>query len=136
MFSTGGVEFDVDAFVHGFSLTPFDRWRRGTERRLGSGKFYDFSGFSFVASDAPMHAFEQQIADAIAFMGTHAAWLHAVASYPGVEYANLDFGIDKPKGAIPMVRFPPALISAAATFGLSLEASLYSKPDPSDKVRS
>ncbi len=134
MFTAGGDDLDVDAFVRQFSITPYDQWRRGAERRRG--KLYEFSGFSFVASDAPMDAFEQQITDVVEFISTHSAWLRAVAVYPGVEYATFDFGIEMPGGAIPMVRFPPALVSAAGSFGLWLEASLYYTSDPSEDVRS
>lgn len=134
MFTAGGDEFDVDAFLHQFSLKPYDAWRRGTERR--HGKLYEFSGFSFVASDAPMDAFEQQVEDTIAFIRIHSTWLPAIASYPGVEYATFDFGIDMPAGAIPMVRFPPALVSAAGSLGLWLEASLYHSSDTSEDVHS
>jgi hypothetical protein len=134
MFSAGGEDFDVEAFLQRFALTPHDRWQRGTERR--PGKHYEFSGFSFVASDADMNAFEQQVADTIAFISTHSSWLEAVTAYPGVEYAAFDFGIDMPGGSIPMVRFPPALVSAAGAFGLWLEASLYYTSDPSEEIRS
>lgn len=123
MFRAAGDEFDVKDFMRQFPVEPYEVWCRGKERR--PGKYYEFSGFSFIASEAQMDAFEQQVADAIEFLGKHDSWLRAISSFPGVDYAGLDFGIEMPCVTIPGVLFPRGLVSAAGALGLELEASFY-----------
>ena len=88
-----GENFDVDAFLNGTNLKPYQVYRAGDEVTPGSktlGRFDD-NGFKVDVSDAD--DLPAQIEDALAFLRAHQSDLRKLAEYNAD--AQLDFGISR-----------------------------------------
>ena len=55
--------------------------------------------------------------------------MSSVVSYPGVEAAYLDFGIEWRNESVQCDSFPPSLIALAGQIGLGIEISQYPPDD-------
>lgn len=121
-----GTALDIDALLSSVTLAPNRVWRKGELRSKAVARTHVDSGASFVASDAEFDAFDQQIADAIAFLSSNSAAVAALASFPGVEQATLDFGVALFEGNFATFScLPPSLVQLAAQAKLGIEISTY-----------
>ncbi len=120
-----GESLDIDALLseHAFD---FDHvWKKG-EPRILKGKFCPTSGANVLVSNAEIDDFDQQVADATEFLEKYGAVIAKIASFPGVEFAGLDFGVALNEGYVAQCSYlPPEFIRIAATSGISVEISHY-----------
>ena len=128
MLRASGVSFDVDAFCGATSLPVAARHRLGEPRRAGST--YSRSSVSVDVSDADFSDLPRQVADAIAFLERHAEEVRRLVAFPGVESAELDFGVAWRDVAAQFDSLPPPLVSLAGALGLGLTISHYAMCDP------
>lgn len=126
-----GAELDVDALLHIVDLKPDRVWRRGQPRRTSKpeGKRHDDSGAAFVASDADLHEFAQQLDEATGYLEMHCRQIAFLASFEGVQHATLDFGIELRGVAIHSDILPVRFLKAAAEAGVSVELSHYPRSE-------
>jgi len=135
MLRAGGKNFDVDAFLKECPWEPARVWHRGKPafpRSQPKGRKNKDSGFNVTVSDAGFDEINQQIKDATAFLEDeeNMVVIKALRAYPGVEGANLDFGVELPdpkECPIQYYVFPPKLARLAGKLSLHLEFSLYPK---------
>ena len=122
-----GKDFDPDRFVADSALAPVQIYRRGEPRQgPGSeGKVHTTSGLNFMLSDAEFDEFDQQVADAIAFIKFHRDELKRLRDFPGIESATLDFGIRRPDLVVQTNTFPSALIRRAGALGWGIELTQF-----------
>ena len=122
-----GDELNVNALLSIVDLAPDRVWRRGEPRRAikPEGKCHEQSGVTFVASDADFGEFSQQIEEATSYLEDNSVQIAAMASFEGVQYAILDFGIELRDVAIHSDILPLRFLKAAAGTGVSVELSHY-----------
>ena len=126
-----GDDFDVHSFVQGSSLIADSVWVKGEKRFPGGARIQiinDSSGIRVVASDAEFTELPRQIEEAISFLHENHDEIRKLTTFPGVEGAVLDFGVDIYPPAWASFTFPPELLSFAGAAGVSLCLSVY----PSD----
>lgn len=124
----GGATFDVDDFLSKSSLVADSLWRKG-ERRFprsrSSEEINETSGVRVVASEADFSDLSQQIEDVIAFIRKNQEPVRALASFPGVEGAVLDFGAEIYPPGWASFTLPAELLLLAGSVGVSLCLSVY-----------
>jgi hypothetical protein len=123
-----GHEFDVDSFLQGCTLKVCAIWRRGEPKAPASnpnGPKCAMSGVSIPVSDADFHEFLRQASECIAFLRQEADQLRRLVSWPGVEGAALDFGIQRRDVYVQCDSFPPELVRLAGELGLGIELTQY-----------
>jgi hypothetical protein len=107
-------------------IIPDGQWQKGEPRlRHKPGRKNENSGVKYVASDTDFNDFARQIGDAIAFLEKHSDMIRMMVSFPGVEDAVLDFGIERRDVAVQCDRLPAKLVSLAGNVGLAIEISQY-----------
>ncbi len=123
-----GNNFDVKSFAT-TNVLPIDSvWVKGEMRFPGSTVIQtinDSSGVRVVASGAEFTELPKQIEDTIVFLREHHGAIGKLTSYPGVEGAVLDFGVDIYPPGWASFTFPPELLSLAGSVGVSLCLSVY-----------
>jgi hypothetical protein len=124
----GGADLDADGLVAECGLSAYRISRKGEPSRLRSRGPNVASTIHVEVSSADFEELEEQVRDAIAFLDEHEAALRRARSFPGVEYAVLDFGVDLRDVAINCKRFPAALLLRAGALGVDIEVSLYPQP--------
>ncbi len=122
IFRVGGSDFDVDAFLNDFALSPDRVFRKG-ERR-GEKSIHEQAGFTIAASNAEMEEPAQQVRDAIEFLKANQVELEKLRHVPGVTMC-LDFGIADRDVVVQCDRFPPELLRLAGNLEIGIEISHY-----------
>jgi len=121
-----GKALDIDALLSSVALAPNQTWRKGELRSKAGARTHTDSGVNFIASDAEFDAFDRQVDDATAFLTSNSAAVAALASFPGVERATLDFGVALFEGSFATFScLPPSLVRLAAQVNLGIEISTY-----------
>ena len=124
----GGTHFNVDEFIAKSSLVADSLWRKGEKRFPHSKSNEEINGSSgvrVVASEADFSELSQQIDDVTVFLRLNQEPIKALASFPGVEGAVLDFGADIYPPGWASFTFPPELLLLAGSAGVSLCLSVY-----------
>lgn len=121
----GGKAVDIVALVSMAGLQPHQIWQKGEVRFASSGRPADSSGCLVEVSGAEFADFGRQVADAISFMRKHEDALRAIATFPGVEWSCMDFGVETDLSGPISYTFPPELVSLAGGVGVSLTVSVY-----------
>lgn len=124
----GGANFDVDDFIAKSSLLVDSLWRKGEKRfprSKSSEEMNSSSGIRVVASEADFSQLSQQIEDVIVFLRHNQDPVRALASFPGVEGAVLDFGAEIYPPGWASFTFPAELLLLAGSAGVSLCLSVY-----------
>lgn len=123
-----GKNLDLNALLDEFPLKSFRTWRKG-ELRVPSApnsKINTESGACFDVSAADFDEFAKQQEDATRFLSSNVSSLQQLTSFPGVEYAQLDFGVDWVCASwIHSDVLSSAFLRAAADAGVSVEISHY-----------
>ena len=127
-----GLVFDVDAFVHDTSLTPYSIFRKGERRFPNSERNQErneFSGLKIDVSEKEWDDLPGQLSDALTFLTSHSGELRRLVRFPGVEDVRLDFPynlrIDAKNVLGQCDYLPPALLREAGNLGVGIELSLY-----------
>jgi hypothetical protein len=122
-----GRNLDLNALLDRSTLKAFRTWRQGEPRvpAAANSKINADSGACFDVSSAGFEEFAKQQEDATAFLCTNRSSIQRLTSCPGVEYAQLDFGIDWGRSWIHSDVLSPAFLRAAADAGISVEISHY-----------
>jgi len=121
-----GEALDIDALMSGLALSADRTWRTGETRSKIAGRVHTNSGANFIASNADLDAFTQQVADATAFLESNLPAIAKLASFPGVEQVTLDFGTALLEGNVTMFSYlPPLLVRLAAQANIGIEISHY-----------
>ena len=124
----GGLNFDVDDFIEKSSLSADSLWRKGEKRfprSNSSEEINNSSGIRVVASEADFSELSQQIEDVIVFLRQNLESVKALASFPGVDGAVLDFGAEIYPPGWASFTFPAELLRLAGSAGVSLCLSVY-----------
>jgi hypothetical protein len=124
-----GENLDLNALLEAFPVKAFRTWRKG-ERRVPNAvnsKINTDFGACFDVSDGDFENFAKQQEDATHFLKSNCLALQQLTSFPGVEYAQLDFGIDWGASGIHSNVLSPAFLRAAADAGVSVEISYYAQ---------
>src|SRR5579872_141545 len=93
-----GKHFDVDVFLADCMLPVCAVKRRGEPlfpATQPEGRRYTQSGVHVLASAADFSEFPLQVEQAIAFLRINETELRRLCTFPGVEIASLDFGIER-----------------------------------------
>lgn len=122
-----GRNLDLNALLDKSALKAFRTWRQGEPRvsAAANSKINADSGACFEVSTAGFEEFAKQQEDAIAFLSTNRSSIQRLTSFPSVEYAQLDFGIDWGRSWIHSDVLSPEFLRAAADTGISVEISHY-----------
>lgn len=122
-----GAHLDLDALLESFPVGAFRIWRKGEPSipaSLNTKVSADF-GACFDVSVADFDEFAKQQEDATNFLVSYRSSLQRLVSFPGVEYAQLDFGINGGASWAHSVVLLPAFLRAAADAGIAVEISHY-----------
>jgi len=123
-----GTNFDVDDFIVKTSLAADSFWRKGENRfprSKSSEEINRSSGIRVVASKADFSELSQQIEDVIVFLRQNQEAIRALAFFPGVEVAVLDFGAEIYPPGWASFTFPAELLLLAGAANVSLCLSVY-----------
>lgn len=101
--------------------------RRGEPRSTSKpdGQKHERSGFNFTVSNAEFGEFGRQVREAEAFLRQNKVEALRLIAFPGMEGAELDFGVHLLDVAVQTNRFPASLVTIAGECGLELAISLY-----------
>jgi hypothetical protein len=122
-----GKNLDLNALLEKFPVKAYRTWRKG-ERRVpaaANSKINDDFGACFDVSGADFDDFARQQEEATHFLSSNRSSLQQLTSFPGVECAQVDFGIDWGASGIHSDVLSPAFLRAAADAGISVEISHY-----------
>lgn len=127
-----GEDFDVDEFVTGTVLKPYEIYHRG-ELRFPKSKrkqdTNDHSGLKIKISDKNWDNLTGQIEDAVDYLATNFDSLKELVGFPNVEDVTLDFPLDlRIDGKKILGQYdylPPSLITLAGSLGIGIELSMY-----------
>lgn len=135
MLRAGGVDFDVDAFLAGVPFKVHSCWRKG-ERRFPQSKVNldvnETSGVRVVASGSDQSEFPNQLDDVKSFLDVNLAAVQRLSSFPGVEWATLDFGVEIRPPGWASFSFPVDLLRLAGAVGVALSLSVYPTDEEGD----
>jgi hypothetical protein len=126
-----GVKFDVDAFVLKTRVRPYKVFHKGEVRSKtkSAGPTSARSGLAIEVSKADMDDLNGQITDAIRFLTRNRAKLRPIKTTKSIDYAILDFGInrkiDGDQHLMESHLLPSRLLHLAAEVGLSIQLSFY-----------
>lgn len=122
-----GTNLDLNALLDNFPVKAFRTWRKGEPRVPASSnsKISADFGACFDVSAAGFDEFSKQQEDATKFLTSNRASMQQLTSFPNVEYAQLDFGIDWGASWVHSDVLSPAFLRAAADTGISVEISHY-----------
>jgi hypothetical protein len=93
------------------------------------GRRYTESGVHVVAGEGDFSDFPLQVEQAIAFLRNNESQLRRLCTFPGVEIASLDFGIERRDVVFQFDRLPAELLRLAGALGLDIEVSQYPTAD-------
>ena len=114
-----GKNLEIGPLLRQLPFAPYRIWCKGSVDEIRKKVSVD-SGAAFEISGADLDEFDLQIEDATAFLEKHGASLKAMAEFPGVEYAVLDFGIEvRDEYVVYSDCLPATFIQAAATSDVS-----------------
>lgn len=134
MLRVNGVEMDVDALLGECEIEPVAVSRKGQPRSQRTGSVHSVSGANFEVSGADFSALRIQIDDAVTFLRENEAFVRRLRSHPGVDELCLDFGSEiRPPGWCSF-SFPPELLIAAGSLGVSLVLSVYPVSDDDEEA--
>ena len=122
-----GDNLDIDSLLSAVDMRPDRCWRRGEPRWKSKPEraSHEFSGVTFVASDADFSEFDLQVTEVSRFLEDYAEAISVMVNYEGVEGAQLDFGIEFRDVAIHGDFLPNAFLRLAATSGVDVLLSHY-----------
>ena len=123
-----GSRFDVDAFMENCTLPICAVWRSGEPVFPNSqpeGRRHDKSGVNIVTSESDFNEFSSQVAETTKFFEANTAQLRRLVDWPGVESADLDFGIERRDAIVQRDELPAELVRLAGLLGLGLVLSQY-----------
>ena len=120
-----GKTLDVDSLLLHTSL-PVDRTWKKSEPRILKDRYHTDSGVTIVVSEADLDDFASQLADASAFLTSHAPTIATLTSFPGVQEACLDFAVALVEGFVSQTSYLPAsFVQAAGMAGIGIAISHY-----------
>jgi hypothetical protein len=119
-----GSSFAVDEFLAASSLRPITVFHRG-QKQSSKSRPMPASGFHADVSAADFSNLQGQIADAVQFVEQNRGELARLVGFPGVEDVSVDFGIEERDVPAQSERFPPNLLRAMGSLGISLAFTLY-----------
>lgn len=121
-----GSTLDVDALLIHPSLSIQRYWRKGQTYVIDPKRHHTDSGIQVVASDAEITELTLQVAQATNFLRENGAAIAVLTRTPGVESAELYFGVALLEGNVAvMFEAPRELVRLAATAGLGINVSTY-----------
>ncbi|PRC92731.1 hypothetical protein [Solimicrobium silvestre] len=124
IFRVSGDGLDVDALILRNKLAANRIWRRG-EPRLLKGRIHSNAGANYIASQADLDQFEIQIQETIVFLEKNLSEILAIACFPGVDDARLDFGVVYQENFVESTYLSPKLLKLIAQAGIGVEISRY-----------
>jgi hypothetical protein len=127
-----GPDFNVDAFVASSEWRFTSVFRRHTPAPPAprpACRRPEGSGFNVAVSNAGLHDFPQQLADAVAFLTERGDEVRALVNFPGVSSVVLDFAVAWRDVAAQSDQFPARLVGLAGACGIALELSHYPVSD-------
>jgi hypothetical protein len=121
----GGKNLDPDALVRILGMPIYRIDRKGEPRVLRSRGMYEAGAIHLDVSNAAFADLQAQVADAIAFLAANAGPLGAATRFPGVDYATLDFAVERTDVTIDSKQLPPDLLRRAGELEIGIELSIY-----------
>ena len=119
-----GPHLDVDALLRVTDIKPYSVWRKGEANYRK--KIHSESGAQFIASDADLNEFDRQVTESTDFIERHSRTISALASFPGVDCAMLNFGIELRGDEVAKIDFLPLrFLKAVASTGIEVQLSHY-----------
>jgi hypothetical protein len=132
-----GKNFDVDAFLAHCTLPVCAVKHLGTPVHPASepdGRRYTESGVHVLAGDGDFSDFPLQVEQAIAFLRSNESELRRLSTFPGVEIATLDFGIEHRDVIFQFDRLSAELLQLAGALGLDIEISQDPTADKTEET--
>lgn len=129
-FRVHGENLEIDSLLVEISIEPSNVWHKG-EPRLKSkpdGRKTEHSGATFIASDAEMWEYDNQVEDAIEFLKENEEDIKTIVAFKGVECVRLDFGINLTESFVNSDYLPPPLLAMAGNLNIGIELSHYPPP--------
>lgn len=123
-----GKEFDVPSFLSATGLVAVKKRNKGElpSPARPDGEKLPYSFVTIETSNADFDVLSTQVQDTVSFLKLHRDQLMQIKNTEGVEYVNLDFGIEMTDGKFSEKIFLPVeLISLAAEFNISVQVSVY-----------
>jgi hypothetical protein len=126
-----GSNLNIDAFLEKSKLRVEKKRYKGEARftTKPGGEKLPYSYVSVATSNADFSDFPKQLEDTIRYLRRNKDKLRHITSTKGIQYANLDFGIDlriiNGNGMTQSDYFPHRLVKLAAELGLGIEVSIY-----------
>ena len=118
-----GAKFLPAEFLARSSLRACNVFHSAEPR--GSASVWNTSGFTVEVSAASGEEFDQQIADALAFLHRHSDELNLLANMNELEDLRLDFGVSRQNGFLQCSYLPPELLRLAGKLNIGIEISIY-----------
>ena len=132
MLRGGGEHFDVDLFLQGCDIEPYNIWRKG-ELVFPNSPSFDrrnhSSGISFCVSDADFLELDKQYSDAMEWFTEFQAEISMLVKFAGVERVTVDFGAEIHPPGWCSFDFPPELQVLIGGLGVHLMLSVYPVDD-------
>lgn len=127
----GGAELDADDLLRECRLDAYRIDRKGEIGLLKSRGPHEKSSVHVDVSSAGFDDLPGQVADAVTFLRANQSAVRAAVTFPGVEWAQLDFGVEHADVAIDSKYLKPELLALAGGMGLAIELSIYPGAEPS-----
>jgi len=121
----GGTDLKPDDLLRESGLVAYRIDRKGELGLLKNRGPHQKSSVHVEVSSAGFDDLPGQVADAMTFLRAKESGLRAVVAFPGVEWAQLDFGVDHADVAIDSKYLKPELLVLAGGLGLGIELSIY-----------
>ena len=122
-----GDYFQPQGFLDDSDLVPWNVFRKG--ERKAEKRSWDSSGFTVVVSEASGDDLAQQIQDAIEFLRMHKEEVARLMRSEGLDYVQLDFGVNRKNGFLQSSYLPPEILSLAGALGVGVEISIYGEDE-------
>jgi len=122
-----GDYFQPQGFLDDSDLVPWNVFRKG--ERKAEKRSWDSSGFTVVVSEASGDDLAQQIQDAIEFLRMHKEEVARLMRSEGLDYVQLDFGVNRKNGFLQSSYLPPEILSLAGALGVGVDISIYGEDE-------
>jgi hypothetical protein len=123
-----GENLDIDMFNEECRIPGFEKKYKGDLISVRLQQTRQFSELNLMLSPAGFDRFNEQLSDATRFLHEQQDKLKLIATFPGIDWATLSFGINSTvdhNSLAQTLYLPPAIVELCGLLKIGVELAMY-----------